>query len=148
VITFSKCDSKCRPIYPWQEICVTARCSSGEMAGSAVCVLMYKDWSHSSKQFVKIFRCQPADVSVCILMIGTYLSHKMHISTEVRSSTYPRPHPARSPANDNADNFIFIHFILWRLHWTSDCSHVNHRPRDCMNIHGVDKRYSGDQYHS
>jgi len=54
---------------------------------SAVCVLMYKGWSHSSQQFVKIFRCHPAEVSLFILIIGT--SHKMRINTEVRSSTYP-----------------------------------------------------------
>jgi len=63
---------------------------------SAVCVLVYKGWSHSRQQFVKIFRCHPAEVSLCILIIGTYLYRKMRISTEVRSSTYPRPHPARS----------------------------------------------------
>jgi len=82
-----------------RNLSVTARLSSGEIAHvSAVCVLVYKGWSHNSQQFVKIFRCHPAEVSVCILfmlsyliilIIGTYLSHKMRINTEVRSSTYP-----------------------------------------------------------
>ena len=76
-----------------RNLSVTARLSSGEIAHvSAVCVLVYKGWSHNSQQFVKIFRCHPAEVSVCILfmlsyliilIIGTYLSHKMRINTEV-----------------------------------------------------------------
>ena len=63
------------------------------------------------------------------LPVRRHLSHKMRISITVVDIGYPWPHPARSgvstPANDNcnccsrnADNFILIHFILWRLQWT------------------------------
>jgi len=65
-------------------LCVSTRQSSGEMTRLQF-VLMYNNWSRSSYQLVKIFRCRHADVSICILIIGTYLSYKIRISTKLLS---------------------------------------------------------------